>query len=72
MSKKTNVQGDGPLMLRLDGEVWHVQPDHDTDENSVNCREAKLPNDKKAIEAGVSLIQTQYGGKPYHEVKMVR
>ena len=60
------------LMLRLDGEVWEIAPGHDTDKNSVNCREARSPHDDRAIAAGITHVQTCYGGEPFHEVRRVR
>lgn len=45
-------------MLRFDGEVWEIGPGHDTDENSVNVRKATPARDSKAIEAGITHIQT--------------
>jgi hypothetical protein len=58
-------------MLRLDGEIWIVEAGHDTDENSVNCRPANADRDAKAIAAGVTHIQTAYGGNAFHEVRQV-
>ncbi len=68
----TKVPTPIKLMLRLDGEVWEVKPGHDTGENSVNARPATPNRDRRAIEQGVMLIQTQYGGEPWHEVKRHR
>lgn len=68
----TKKDQQGRLMLRLDGEVWRVLPGYDTDANSINCRPATPERDQKAIEVGVELIQTPFGGSPYHEVEKVR
>lgn len=56
-------------MLRLDGEIWRIGERHDTDENSVSCRPAVAGRDDKAIAAGVTHIQTMYGGSAYHEIE---
>ncbi len=58
-------------MLRFDGEVWEIAPGHDTDENSVTCRKADPKRDAKAIAAGITHIQSCYGGEPFHEVRQI-
>jgi hypothetical protein len=56
-------------MLRLDGEIWEIAPEFDTDENSVSCRPVNSPHDDKAIKAGITHVQTSYGGMAHHEVR---
>lgn len=67
MKNKTRL-----IMLRLDGEVWEIGEDYDTDVNSVSCRLAKQELDSKAIAAGITHIQTFYGGKPFHEIEKIK
>ena len=59
------------VLLKYDGEIWEIAPGFDTDENSVSVVKAKLPKDCKAIEAGVTHIQSYYGDLNAHEVRRI-
>lgn len=66
-------------MLRFDGEIWEIAPGEGTDETTVKARKARPKkghpeeqHDQKAIDAGVTHIQTSYGGGLYHEIRRIK
>lgn len=66
------------LMLRFDGEIWEVASGEGPEGTNVTVRPAKgtmikpeAEHQQKAIDLGISLIQTSYGGLIYHEVRRI-